>query len=1443
MKLDNQIQYLPKNIDAESLAKIVETYGDAIEAIYPLSPGQAWMLEETKTVTDAFFLQSVFRAELAVRPEFAEKWLKQTIAKRPNLRTAFAWRGLKTPFQVVLKQREPEFTWIDRSDKGIEELSEELDAFCAADRARGFDLERDTLVRAAIMEAKNNAYAVVVSRPHLIDDGESDAILGRELFFDRLLKGKLRPAQTENASYQAYAKWLEERDRETDLRYWKELLKDASMTALPWRSASEKKTEMHTLVHAFSEEETREIQKLPGRCNATLNSILHALWGLLLAGHTGKKDIVFGTLTSGRTTEVAGIDRLTGCFVNAFPVRVEVRKEEPFGALARRVQTQILTSREYAWLPPAELGRALGREEGFFDHLLNYHNYQGASIADVLRKKMPGYTYLGAETYDDLSTGFCLYFDVTEKRLTCRFCYDANRFSEEWVRKLERAFVRMLRQLLADEAQSLTCGRIRVLETIPDQLAAREESEHTALICGEESLSYRQLASDAKHIARCLLERGLRRGDRVLLTVENSLRFVRAMFGVLLAGGAYVAADAKWPEERLRLVSEEAGVSVRLTDETIAEYMSAACRELPLPAVREEDEAAVYYTSGSTGAPKGTVLHHRLLLAHANPSEILQEYYERDRFVTFPVFTAITPLFLLSKFIAYEKTLIVLTPQEMHSADRLADCIIRNRAQSVLGTPSFLLRALEHPAFAEAVRRQVTHFGIGGEFLKASDCMKLYSAMENGALSSGYGSSETYLCAMSRYEPGKEFRLERFPRGVRLYVVDSGLKPVSKGEAGEVLAGGDCAKYWHYLDPELNRQKYIDHPLYGRCFRIGDAARLDADGRIILLGRIDHMIKLHGLRIEPGEVEAAMERFSGVRRAAVALKEGQLCGYYTAEREIDESGLRVFLSERLPYYMLPSVFIRMEAFPMSGNGKLDYQALPAPEKGARQVGAPENDRERLLCRVFGEVLKAGEPVGAEDSFFSLGGDSLRALMVMGELEKEGFSLELKDFFTAPTPRFLAPLLRVNEEGAERTDELTDGGDAIYPVTRHVAHRFRRRGAFYPTLLIGEIDASRSEASAERLRERAAELSEKHDALRSKLVTDGGGNPVQAVQKRPATEFFQVDLRKLSNSDGLSDAQKRYLAALTRMELSEKTELGGKVAFRLGHIRVSEEKAILFCGFSHNILDGIGVAAVLRELLGGEPVRPDRTLWQRRLRRLAGEDREQALAYWRAFFERTEPAVPFPAAENAAASGRPLTGRKKSYFVSGGRKLYEALKESCAGRGTSLSVLMTYAVGKALLKVQETDHALFYTVGAGRSPSEMKLPGMFTVSFPVCMKTEDSPEALQRQLVRSEQYAWIFGLPDAPLPFGDALLNLNVQNIPVPEGFRVVPPSELEDGAADTLWSSYLAVTDTPLEIQAYPDERFGFMGWCDTERYDAEALKTLLREALIELKHFSTDTI
>ena len=976
------------------------------------------------------------------------------------------------------------------------------------------------------------------------------------------------------------------------------------------------------------------------------------------------------------------------------------------------------------------------------------------------------------------------------------------------------------------------------IRTLTDLLKLRENSEHTAVVCGTKALTFRQLAEDARQIAEHLKKNGVRKGDRVLLTLSDSLNVMRAVYGVMLAGGVYVSVSADWPEERFKLAEEETKASLRLTDEMVSGFLSQTLLLSSLPEIREEEEAAVYYTSGSTGKPKGFVLCHKTLMAYTCGDERAEDFLRRERFLCFPVFSAILTAIVIFLLTAYEKTLVFTTGKEMQSAELLVECMLRNRIDSMGGIPSFLLRILMYPPFADVVKKQVKHFWVGGEPVSEANAQKLLDAMEDGDLNIGYGSTETYLISLLRYSPGTPVQLGRIPKGANLFVGDEKGNPVPAGMSGEILIGGVPAKYGRYLDPDLDRQRYFNHPSLGRLFRTNDAGRLFEDGTIQIIGRIDRMIKLHGQRIEPGEIEAVMERFPGIQSAAVTLRKEQLCAYFTAACAISEPGLRRFLSEQLPHYMIPSRLMQLKAMPLSTNRKIDYNALPEPKEQATTQITEASGRESVICSIFQEVLQLKNPVSPEDSFFALGGDSIHALAAAGLLAEEGLQMELSDLFANPTPKLLSGCLfkRSEQEETELPFEASpllesDEIEAVYPVTVHVADRYLRRGAFYPFALLWELD---DPASEEVLEARIEKLSKAHDSLRSELQMLESGEVAQVFQRASRTKFFHADLRKLSSDSGISSRQKHYLSALVRMDTSSSSELGKNTSLRLGLIRISDTRTFLYTGFSHYFLDGVGITILLRELLSDTEIFPDRARMQRRIQRLYGTGQEKAKAYWDTFFKHAKAPVSFPKGTADESSEE-----KKFFYLPGGKRLYETLKETAAERETTLSVLMTYSIGKALLKLQNTKEALFLTMGTGRNSEEMQLPGMFTVSFPVCLKETDTPDDLKKQLMESDRYAWFFSIPEHALPFREDILNLNVQNIAVPKGVQPVPFTEIDNAPLDSeksIMKGTFEAIDTPLEIQAYPDGRFGFMGWCKPSRFDAASLETLLKDALKVLK-------
>lgn len=455
--------FTAKDLTQESLDAIITKYGTDIEEIFNLAPGQEWMFGRARKVTNAFFLQTYMKITMPLKPaEFRQK-VDEVSLKRINLRTAFAYRGMDKPYQVVLRNRRPELEFIDRSRHTLDELEEEINKFRASDRRRGFDLEKDPLLRITIFStAEKDTYAVIMSQPHINDDGQSEALIMKDIFIDYVLDGKFPMPQMPQLApgvYQNYAEWLEKIDKDSELRYWEELLSGSKMTRLPGRLESSLDPVMNTQIMKIDPGEGRRIQELSSRYRATMNSIAQTAWGVMLQKLYRRDDAMFGSITSGRTAEVSGNDMMTGGFVNAFPVRVKCGEDMSFAELTGEVQKQILISQTKAHCSPDEIGERLGFDGPVFDHLLNFHNFGGGKPDRM--PALPGFSVLGYEFFDNLSTGFCLYFRTDGSSLLCQFTYDGRSFSDRKIRMLMKCYRTVLEQIIADESATLKVGDIQ----------------------------------------------------------------------------------------------------------------------------------------------------------------------------------------------------------------------------------------------------------------------------------------------------------------------------------------------------------------------------------------------------------------------------------------------------------------------------------------------------------------------------------------------------------------------------------------------------------------------------------------------------------------------------------------------------------------------------------------------------------------------------------------------------------------------------------------------------------------------------------------------------------------------------------------------------------------------------------------------------------------------
>ena len=624
-------------------------------------------------------------------------------------------------------------------------------------------------------------------------------------------------------------------------------------------------------------------------------------------------------------------------------------------------------------------------------------------------------------------------------------------------------------------------------QTIPEAIAALfGKSDKTAVICGNESITYRELLTRSRELARILKDHGVQKGDRIVLSMDRSVSLIVSVLGILYAGAAYVPVERGCPKERLSYILRDSGAHLTLDRDMLQELREESGKEKnragfgspedegALPVLLGEDEFAVYYTSGSTGTPKGCVVHHQVYYHFSMPMEQNLYAFEVrenvDRCLSLLNFAFVGSSFDVFIVLLCGKTLVLTTEEERLSPALTGTRMLESRAGSLHITTSQLLSYAVDPVFRQAMG-QIRCLVFGGEPLPEK-ARKQLAEYYSGCILFTYGATEVGTVTGCRLLPGDMVHLGKPFFGTELYVLDSAGNPAQEGMEGEVCVGGVASQLGYYVGKrELTGQKYTQKEGLGRIYHTGDRAIRRTDGRITVLGRIDNMRKLHGQRIELEEVEHCLEAFPGISRAAADIRgegpEAALFAWYTTEEKVPSkaeensppaqagfadfaavghgasSGIcqeRVldFLRERLPEYMIPKRLQAVKAFPLSRNGKLQRQKLPDIEAKREDYLPPETKEEEMICRLFEQILRL-DRVGRNESFFALGGNSVLAMFLISSLREEsGQSLSVADLFANPYPSSLAEILaekREEEAPAQSSDSAWDASLLLYAKDR------------------------------------------------------------------------------------------------------------------------------------------------------------------------------------------------------------------------------------------------------------------------------------------------------------------------------------------------------------------------------------------------------------------------
>ncbi|MFF8011995.1 amino acid adenylation domain-containing protein, partial [Streptomyces parvus] len=992
-----------------------------------------------------------------------------------NLRASVRQPGRVGHVQVVRARVDLPWVEADAADEA------EADRLAREDRSRRFDLEDAPLLRFTLVRLGHNHHRFLFTTHHLLLDGWSMPLLMQELF--TLYGNHADPRSLPPATpYENYFRWLTAQDTPTAENAWRTALTglDEPTRLTPHADSHASVTPHHHSVRV-PRELTEAVTRQARRHGITLNTVVQAAWGLLLARLTGRQDVVFGTTVSGRSPEVPGIETMIGLFINTLPVRVRLQPDETLLDLAARLQREQAELSAHQHLGMADIQRQTDITGELFDTLVVFENYP--LDPDTL-SGAPGLRVAGLRTHNNVHYPLAL-LALPGDELTLDFGYRPDLFTEAEVALLGERCTRLLRtfaeagpDLLADDVDVLTEGeRHQVLEgwsgvghtgPVPGvverfEAAVAATPDAVAVVCGPVRLTFAELDARANRLARVLRTRGVGRGDLVAVALPRSADMVVAVFAVLKAGAGYVPLDAAYPAERIAFMLDDAAPRLVITDRSVSGGLPgtrvealvlddpACLRELAavpdgrLPdeelggAVPEGATAYVIYTSGSTGRPKGVIVPRRAMAVFLSwaveefgPGGLESVLASTSLSFDVSVFEIFAPLLAGGR--------IEVVPDLLALAGRPWS------GSLISGVPSVVAALLEAGA-----RLDCDRLVLAGEALPEHVVRRLRTDAPHVRVANLYGPTESTVYASGWHESDPDEVLAppigRPLPGTRTYLLDGRLRPVPAGVPGDLYLAGPKVADGYLGRPGLTACHFLPDPwgpAGARMYRTGDLARWDEHGMLHYLGRADHQVKVRGFRIELGEIESVLARHPAVVRAAATTHAAGTGEHRLVAHVLTAPGARPsqeelarHLTSALPAHMVPSAFVHLDSLPVNANGKLDRSALSAPDFRTGGSGrAARNTREEVLCALFGEVLNV-DAVGADDSFFDLGGDSISSIQLVSRARKAGLVITPKDVFDFRTVAGLAEAAR--STGAVVVERPEDGvGEvALTPIVHHL----------------------------------------------------------------------------------------------------------------------------------------------------------------------------------------------------------------------------------------------------------------------------------------------------------------------------------------------------------------------------------------------------------------------
>ncbi|RKH74771.1 non-ribosomal peptide synthase/polyketide synthase [Corallococcus aberystwythensis] len=1375
----------------------------------PLSFAQQrlWLIEQIDPGSPVYNMPIALRLSGALDLDALRRGLEALVHRHEALRTTFR-EDPSGPVQII--SAPSVFPWevIDLRGQHQDEARRRAEA----EAVRPFALTTGPLLRASLLILEEREHLLLLTVHHIVSDGWSLGVMVREMaeLYRAFTSGEPSPLEPLPFQYVDHAAWqrqaLQGEALEAQLQYWRQHLDPHAVLELPTdrprpAQLDSRGARASLLLPLAVTQRLKQVALHEGR---TLFSVLLAAFNVLLQRYSGQEDITVGTPVAGRSR--SELEGLIGLFVNTLALRTDLSGDPSFRQLLGRVHDAALGAFAHQDVPFEKLVEVLQPQRSL-SHSPLFQVMFALQNTPMSAVSLPGLR-MEPLPVDGGTARFDLTLIASEEshglRLTAE--YRTALFDEATVARLLGHLRTLLQGVARDVNSRLSelplldaAERRQVLfdwndthaefpcdALLPELFEAqvRRTPEAVALAFEGHTLTYRELDTRANQLAHALITWGVGPEVRVGILLERSLELVVALLATLKTGGAYVPLDPAYPAQRLTWMLEDARPAVLLAQERWlsrvpvhearvlcldTQWDDVALQPLHPPSARIPPDAIAYiiFTSGSTGRPKGVMVPHRTVAHLMGATDRMLGTVPGTWLAASSVsFDIHAQELLWTLTLGFEVVLF-------DAKGSLPDVLRRHAITHLQAAPSFLRSAVLTPE-ALALLGSLRHLGAGGEALPGPLAHQLLAGLPDVTLLNLYGPTETTVYSSSYRVPSGALPAV-VPIGApiantRLYVLDARGQPVPAGVSGELFIAGEGVVRGYLQRPELTAERFVPDAFSGvpgaRMYRTGDLTRWRQDGTLDFLGRTDFQVKVRGFRIELGEVEAVLSRHPDVKQTVAgahrdASGEHRLVAWVQPRPgcAVDTGALREHARAHLPEHMVPSLWMPVDAFALTPNGKVDRKALPVPRASAASSGyvAPSTPTEQKLAALWTEVL--GVPrVGARDDFFELGGHSLLATQLASRVRRTlRVELSLRTLFEAPTLEALArriddtvrqdssplpPLVPVPRVGAlplsfaqQRLwlmDQLEPGSPAY-----NIPSALRIQGAL-------EVQA---------LEQSFRDLIARHESLRTTFeVRDG--EPVQVIHPAAGFHLAVVELTHLSERD---DEARRLASA----EALRPFDLARGPLLRASLLKLAADEHLLLVTMHHIVSDGWSMGVLVRELVSlyesrssgrtprvqALPIQyADHAVWQRGW--LRDDVLEAQLGYWKQQLSGAPALLELPTDRPRPAV---RTQRGASLPIHLPLALSGALTAFCQREGVTPFMALLAAFQVLLSRHSGQDDIVVGSPIAGRTQAETEgLIGFFVNTL--VLRARVKPQVAFRQLLAQVRDTTLAAHEHQHLPF-------------------------------------------------------------------------------------------